>query len=358
MHYKLELLGGVNITKATFSSSVKTRVAGAQRNVALRECYSRYLLVSHPLYPITFTILPSTMFTTTSRIMYDTDFVELGCPSELFDPITTVDNTIGTYATNFAIAVVCLVVAWMMRGGKGSKKENTNNATIKSCDPLITYYFLSTAISFLIAGISHVVVQQKSDMAKPITERFAYFFHGVASILLVLYGMKVLGVSRTRNPKKVYWWVVTLILTIIVMYAVIVNNLTFVGVLGIVASLFIAVVYVGQICKTKNGENEEGNEKTFYVVKALGAATMIGGNLIQLILAPKCGDAAYEECFVNCPLPDPTVFNHNGLFHVVFLIGLMILAFGEISSPSSVEACSLSDVESSSSTVQKEDGSV
>ena len=204
------------------------------------------------------------------------------------------------------------------------------------------------------------MVQQKDDIAKPITERFAYFFHGVASILLVLYGMKILGVSRTsKNPKKVYWWVVTLILTIVVVYSVIVNNLAFVGVLGIVAFLFIAIVYAGQICKTKKNDDEEGNKKTsFYAaVKALGAATMIGGNLIQLILAPKCGDAAYEECFVDCPLPNPMVFNHNGLFHVVFLIGLMILAFGEISSPSSrVEACSAtSDVEVSSSTIENGD---
>lgn len=59
-------------------------------------------------------------------------------------------------------------------------------------------------------------------------------------------------------------------------------------------------------------------------IKVVGVAMMIAGMLVQVVLAPQCGDAAYANCFKDCPLPAPS-FNHNALFHVLFAIGLAVL---------------------------------
>ena len=45
---------------------------------------------------------------------------------------------------------------------------------------------------------------------------------------------------------------------------------------------------------------------------------MIGGMLIQVALADVCGDPGYEDCWEDCPLPDPMEFNHNALFHALY----------------------------------------
>ena len=55
---------------------------------------------------------------------------------------------------------------------------------------------------------------------------------------------------------------------------------------------------------------------------------MIGGMLIQVALADVCGDPGYEDCWEDCPLPDPMEFNHNALFHAVYAAGLLALAVG------------------------------
>ena len=55
---------------------------------------------------------------------------------------------------------------------------------------------------------------------------------------------------------------------------------------------------------------------------------MIGGMLIQVALADVCGDPGYEDCWEDCPLPDPMEFNHNALFHALYAAGLLALAVG------------------------------
>ena len=36
----------------------------------------------------------------------------------------------------------------------------------------------------------------------------------------------------------------------------------------------------------------------------------------------------YEDCWEDCPLPDPMEFNHNALFHALYAAGLLALAVG------------------------------
>ena len=77
-----------------------------------------------------------------------------------------------------------------------------------------------------------------------------------------------------------------------------------------------------------------GGSGNYFIGKALGTVSMILGYVLQALLAGKCGDSAYEKCFADCPLPKPMIFNHNALFHVVYLIGMVVLGLFEDISPS------------------------
>ena len=51
------------------------------------------------------------------------------------------------------------------------------------------------------------------------------------------------------------------------------------------------------------------------------------GFIVQVTLESRCGDDGYEDCFVDCPLP--ANFNHNALFHVLVVVGMLIqMMFG------------------------------
>jgi len=58
---------------------------------------------------------------------------------------------------------------------------------------------------------------------------------------------------------------------------------------------------------------------------AFGCVVMIAGLLVQVLMAPTCGDPGYEVCWKDCILPAP-YFNHNALFHALFAVGMLILA--------------------------------
>ena len=51
------------------------------------------------------------------------------------------------------------------------------------------------------------------------------------------------------------------------------------------------------------------------------------GIVVQVALASWCGEDAYQDCFVECPLP--VNFNHNALFHVLVVVGMLVqMMFG------------------------------
>ena len=86
------------------------------------------------------------------------------------------------------------------------------------------------------------------------------------------------------------------------------------------------VVYTRNRCIAGSGN--------YFIGKAFGTVTMILGYVIQGSLTGTCGDSAYAKCFVDCPLSNPMIFNHNALFHVVYLAGMCLLGVFEDLSPS------------------------
>ena len=59
----------------------------------------------------------------------------------------------------------------------------------------------------------------------------------------------------------------------------------------------------------------------------IGFMLTLAGLFLQLGLAPTCGSAAYDDCFQDCFLPSPGTFNHNGLFHVMIILAMIIQLF-------------------------------
>jgi len=280
-----------------------------------------------------------------SRITFDQDYLDSGC-TLAYDDQTGVDNTVGTYATNFVIAGVCFTAAAKLFKCRG---DQSHVPDIQEPPGLhhhghghvqLSLFYLFTAVSFLVGAVNHLIVERKDDVEKHVTERISYSFYGIASILLFHFGMKLLGVTRTSdgNLKKIIWWSFTVSSLIVLTYFIAIKSILFVGIFNIVTCLFMIIVYILQSCEMRGQGNGNTNERknSYLVLKVLGVVTMIVGPLLQVFLSPTCGHDAYETCFEDCPLPDPTVFNHNALFHVVYMFGLIILACVEVISPSIV----------------------
>lgn len=61
------------------------------------------------------------------------------------------------------------------------------------------------------------------------------------------------------------------------------------------------------------------------VTRCIGIATMIVAGLIQYFLSFRCGLSTAKD--VKCPLPQD--FNHNALYHLLFLFGIFIVCLAE-----------------------------
>ena len=257
-------------------------------------------------------------FEPTSRILYDQNFIDAGCPEADYNQDFELDTTIGTWSTNFVIFFVG-VTAFVKLGsyGRASASHYIN--------VLMPYFFLATGISFFVAGIGHIVVTSRSQkLSKAIFEMISAVFLGGSSILLALYGLALVNICMLSPEKwkKGIWWTTLTLLTIVVVYAV-VEMIYAIVLMSMLVYLTTTLLYL--VARPK-----------IYVIKALGTLIMLAGFVIQIGLRTKCGDPAYKDCFKNCPLKNPMVFNHNGLFHVVYLVGIAILFVAEDRNPSVV----------------------
>lgn len=67
------------------------------------------------------------------------------------------------------------------------------------------------------------------------------------------------------------------------------------------------------------------NKVNIYLTRCIGTAIMIIAGFTQYFLSFRCGLCKPED--VECPLP--TYFNHNALYHLLFLFGIVIVCFAE-----------------------------
>ncbi|OEU12104.1 hypothetical protein FRACYDRAFT_263130 [Fragilariopsis cylindrus CCMP1102] len=257
-------------------------------------------------------------FEPTSRILYDQNFIDAGCPEADYNQDFELDGTVGTWSTNFAIAFVG-VVAFVKLGSYGCATAS------HYINVLMPYFFLAMGISFFVAAIGHIVVTSRSQkQSKAIFEVITSVFFGGSSILLALYGLALVNICMLSHEtwKKGIWWTTLTLLTAVGIYAAF-EMMAAISFMGMLVYLTTTVLYL--VARPK-----------IYVIKALGTLIMLASLVIQIILRTKCGDPAYVDCFKNCPFNNPMEFNHNGLFHVVYLVGIAILFVAEDRNPSVV----------------------
>jgi len=260
------------------------------------------------------------VFNTGHRKLYDEDFLNAGCPPELYDETTEVDNTTGTYVTNFIITAFCILIYVRLSKVVGSKSS-------PACDPLLTIgYFLFSGGAFFVAGINHAFVERTTDQPfLDITSYLVGILNWISSLSLTLYILKMLGITRVNSSikKSIVWWSVFTLMVGLLIYILVANALFALYAVSLGPILFAMIAWIAQCSFVKN------------VGKLVGMLVSVLSLTPQIILKGRCGDDGYKVCFEDCPL-DPIKFNHNALFHVILLTGYVILAWAEDKSPSVV----------------------
>eukprot|EP00932_Pfiesteria_piscicida_P009354 SRR837773.20071.p1 GENE.SRR837773.20071~~SRR837773.20071.p1 ORF type:complete len:257 (+),score=72.08 SRR837773.20071:69-773(+) len=208
-----------------------------------------------------------------------------------------------TYASNYAIAVAALAGALVLA-------FNGRAATVYRV--LGVGFFLFTGAGYGLAGFTHQFQQPTDTLA-------------LVSFALTLVGM-VFMFMLMNEVAKTRWACCTPCIMRSAQGFAVVSGLAILAVYFLPAAstrlaLNITGVHAGLVmlyCLAVWGSGCE-------IPRVIAALSMIAGYLVQVILTPKCGTPAYRHCFKDCPLPAPT-FNHNALFHVLFFIGVTILA--------------------------------
>lgn len=243
--------------------------------------------------------------------LYDKDYINGGCVG--VPPVGTGnDDTFGTYASNYLIAFVgCLTAIALV--------FNTRPAPWYK--GLGLNWNLWTAFGYGLAGVLHQVLREDEEHAK-----HQYIWKtSYISTLLGIFALNILGnqvILAKGSMNSTCHTVITVIS--ILAFAVVAGlnaftqaSLVLTGAYSGLVLLYVLLVFASQ-CD---------------FVKAIGVSMMITGMVVQVVLAPQCGDAGYPDCFKDCPLPAPD-FNHNALFHVLFAIGLAVLGASMNTNPS------------------------
>lgn len=241
------------------------------------------------------------------RTLYDEEFIASGCDPSLYDPQDAFDNTVGTYATNFAIGAIGFLFALLF-------------LFAKKPFPWVCYFFL-TGLSYLLAGVGHYVGDESfNDKLVPAFIPILL----VANHLLLDRGL--CSLTESRKARIVLLLVDIAVVAANVVYNAILGGLLLLGISLLVSFIVMLFLFVYHIMVLK------GN-RLVSVGKALAVLIMGGSLVIQVVLAGDCGSDEYEFCFENCPLPDPVHFNHNALFHAVFAVGFFLQGMLEFRQP-------------------------
>lgn len=247
------------------------------------------------------------------RFLYDADFVDSGCDSSLFSEEfleqTSVDNTIGTWLTNYVMTGVAWLAAvyfWYrhrqwQRELKESQAVDSDKFTSIGFGWMILYNLL-VGITYLWAGLAHQRFDEKDQqddywniVTYSVGVTTAVTLHCQATWNWIIRGLVILGAIATALSSSI-----------------LMNN-TFVGFYTLFVNIELVVYFAWY-------------QRDW--LASVGTGLIVLGGFIQFGFRGLCGDDAYLECFEKCPLPNPMTFNHNALFHVVYMVGLIVQAFG------------------------------
>lgn len=259
------------------------------------------------------------------------EYISSNCTIE-FDPSFGVDDTVGTYVTNYLIAALGIPfgILFLARVYACCGCLVRQHAPTKATPPLSTpqnttlfwqaLYFLLAGAGYGAAGLQHQFYHTVDDL--PYALQWG-------AVILVGLSLVPLQLSVTESWEDESRRVIILSRLVYVGIVVVVVVLTFVfetlmavGVYNFVVLACTGVYHIR--CFKRSGCH------IMHYISATGNALVMAGLAVQVLLSPVCGPyEGYKNCFRDCPLPtDPLRFNHNALFHAMVAIGLVFQAIG------------------------------
>ena len=267
---------------------------------------------------------------TNIRSLYDKEYLDSGCTLE-YNEIYNVDDTVWTYATNFAVTVVCVVAAAFI----------AFSSKPRSYPYIMPAFFIFDGLAFGIGGFYHALITTTENPARNPFIGIGLLCFVTSAIFLVMEFL--LTITRCRSILLSV--LIVSIVILVIMVAQLAQGIKITTALPslyiIAAHLFMAIVSWIQTFGPCLENNEAmKNEPKYAIVKTVSGLVMVAGLLVQFLLAGTCGKNGYEACFKDCPLPNPGVFNHNALFHIIYMIGLAAFGWAEYKLPTNSEQLS------------------
>ena len=268
------------------------------------------------------------------RRLFSQNYVDGGCEGEP-PKNTTTDDTLGCYATNYLILVIGVLAACAFVRARERLERAGASGVERGLAAAYAAFFALTGLGYGAAGVLH----HKFALAAP-----GYWAAAYVVVLLGNAGLCGVGALLTRGDAPSTKWKLGVAATVLVNVAVILlvaatQNMLACGVFTAVTLLVMIGVW-GKHAMRPCGCGEAAGLDLARAcckgarvcvagaVKVAGGVVMIGGMAVQVALADVCGDPGYEDCWEDCPLPDPMEFNHNALFHALYAAGLLALAVG------------------------------
>jgi len=241
----------------------------------------------------------------THSYSYDFDWIESGCDPDTYDKKTIDDNTPGTYLTNYAIGiggVVSSIIVW-------------NTPQYESI--WMVSYFLFAGLGFALSGVCHMLADTtdsfwsaNSFSAGP---RISYSFVQLGYGALLYVGIRLLFTEC--KYKKLAWAIFNVVVIILIASG---QQSVYVGISILILSGLMIIFLVKR-------------NEPFFLLRALALGIQISGAPFLAFTGGNCDPTGYENCFEECPLPYS--FNNNAVYHVMVLLGFIVLMATEKVAP-------------------------
>ena len=245
-----------------------------------------------------------------TRSLYSEEYLTSGCTTQ-FDDAYALDNTMWTYVSSYAIALMALMSGVLICFA--DKKQSL----------LMSLYFLLTGFGYVTVGASSQFSVTKSDWQYRVLYPIALVLTLSGTACLMRTGLLYYFFSGSLFANII--WISTNI-TMLVLSLVFKSY--------IIGSIWMTVVYAGMsfvYFRQATAELKVGRE--WMLLKIVAMFATVFGFLIQYTLEKSCGVSAYENCFAACPLADPTAFNNTAIKNVLVAVGVLFLAIAEIFLP-------------------------
>jgi predicted membrane channel-forming protein YqfA (hemolysin III family) len=226
------------------------------------------------------------------------DYISSNCSLSNYGEKAGVDNLTSTWATNYLIGAIGFLAVGHLLLVRTTSPKNL------LC---LIAYFLLTAVGYTLAGVYHHVIDDTNDK----NGNALYY----SSVGLTILAMPWLEVTLTDNAYLRMGIVLSNLAVFVVLVALFMEAVA--GFWFLVSFFVMAILY--------------GYRRKF--LRAFAAVLFVTGFLVLGIFSSACSGSAEKDCFKDCPLPSPTVFNQNGLFHVFVALGVLCQWVAEATDP-------------------------